>query len=527
MALLEVKDLSVNFRDDDGGSFAAVKNASFSIEKGEILGIVGESGSGKSVTALSLLGLLPYPKAYHNEESSIKFNGKELLHAPDLEKIRGNRIAFIFQEPMSSLNPLHKIEDQISETLILHRGFSKLQAKKEVLRLLKMTGIKNARQRMNAYPYELSGGQRQRVMIAMAMANNPEILVADEPTTALDVTIQKQIIELLLNLRKRIGMSIIFISHDLRLIKRVADRILVMNKGEIVEQGAVKTIFERPQHAYTRTLINSVYDLKNNKNNDNKIVMTACNINVVFPIKKNFWGRVIDEVRAVDNVSLELYKNETLGIVGESGSGKTTLGLAIANLTKLKGLISFENIDDNQNIIHSSKSFRRVVQIVFQDPYNSLNPRMSVAEIVGEGLEVHFSELSRAEKVLRIEKTLDEVGLDRSVLSKYPHEFSGGQRQRIAIARALIMEPKILILDEPTSALDVTIQKQVLSLLLDIQAKREISYIFISHDMNAIKVMADRIGVMKDGKLVEIGGRSEILFSPKDPYTRELISAAL
>lgn len=526
MALLEVRNLDVVFQNETEGFYAA-KDVSFELEPGEVLGIVGESGSGKSVTALSLLGLLPYPKVKHGEKSSICFHGQELIGNKNLEKIRGNRIAFVFQEPMSSLNPLHRIEHQISETLILHRGFSPREAKKEVLRLLKMTGIKNARQRMKAYPYELSGGQRQRVMIAMAMANNPEILVADEPTTALDVTIQKQIIDLLLKLRQKHQMALIFISHDLRLIRKVADQVLVMKNGKVVEQGNVEEIFDHPKQTYTRELINSVYSLKNNKNISDDIIMTARGLEVRYVLKKNFWGKTTEYLRAVDRVSLELYRNETLGIVGESGSGKTTLGLAIANLVQSKGLVSFENIYENQNIIRSNKSFRRIVQVVFQDPFNSLNPRMSVEEIVGEGLEVHFPELNRAEKIKRIRKVLHEVGLGEDSLQRYPHEFSGGQRQRIAIARALILEPKILILDEPTSALDVTIQKQVLNLLQEIQDRREISYIFISHDMNAIKAIADRIAVMRDGKLTEIGSRSEILYNPKQEYTRELISAVL
>lgn len=526
MALLEVKNLDVVFHNETE-SFYAARDVSFELEPGEVLGIVGESGSGKSVTALSLLGLLPFPKVTHGEKSSICFHGKELIGNRELEKIRGNKIAFVFQEPMSSLNPLHKIEHQISEALTLHRGFSSREAKKEVLRLLKMTGIKNARQRMKAYPYELSGGQRQRVMIAMAMANNPEILIADEPTTALDVTIQKQIIDLLLRLRQKHKMALIFISHDLRLIRKVADKVLVMKNGKVIEQGKVEEIFDHPKQAYTRELINSVYSLKNNKKAFGGIVMTARDLEVKYVLKKNFWGKAIEYLRAVDGVSLELYRNETLGIVGESGSGKTTLGLAIANLVQSSGLVSFENIYENKNVIRSNKSFRRIVQVVFQDPFNSLNPRMSVEEIVGEGLEVHFSELDKVEKIMRICKVLHEVGLGEDSLQKYPHEFSGGQRQRIAIARALILEPKILILDEPTSALDVTIQKQVLNLLQEIQERREISYIFISHDMNAIKSIADRIAVIRDGKLIEIGSSSEILYNPKQDYTRELISAVL
>ena len=525
MALLEVKNLSVFFRNSNGLAMQAVKDVSFKVERGEVLGIVGESGSGKSVTALSLLGLLPYPKAFHSSNSSVLLQGRELIGDKKIQQIRGNKIAFIFQEPMSSLNPLHRIEKQISEAL--HRGFSAKEAKREVLRLLKMTGIKNARRRMKAFPFELSGGQRQRVMIAMAMANNPEILVADEPTTALDVTVQKQIVDLLLKLREKTGMSIIFISHDLRLVRKMANRVLVMKNGQVVEQGLVGDVFDNSQNDYTKTLISSFCSLKNNNNSSKDIVMTAKDVSVEFVLKKNFWGNVTEKLTAVNHVSLELYRNETLGIVGESGSGKTTLGLAIANLIKHDGFVSFENIDEKQNIIQSSKSFRKMVQIVFQDPYNSLNPRMSVADIVGEGLEVHFPELDKEDKHRWIVKVLKEVGLSEEALTKYPHEFSGGQRQRIAIARALVLKPKILILDEPTSALDVTIQKQVLTLLNRIQEQRGISYIFISHDMAAIRAMSDRIGVMKDGCLIEVGPSDEVLRYPRNKYTQELISAAL
>ncbi len=527
MSLLEVKNLSVFFRSQEGLAQQAVKDVSFDLKTGEILGIVGESGSGKSVTALSLLGLLPYPKAFHSSNSSVKFEGRELIGNKDIQKIRGNKISFVFQEPMSSLNPLHKIEKQISESLILHRGFNKIEAKKEVLRLLKLTGIKDARQRMNAFPFELSGGQRQRVMIAMAMANNPQILIADEPTTALDVTVQKQIIELLLKLRDKTGMSIIFISHNLRLIRQIADRVLVMKSGCVVEQGEVKNVFANPKDNYTKTLISSFYSLKNNDYCSDDIVMTARNVSVEYPIKKDLFGRVVEKIKAVDGVSLSLRKNETLGIVGESGSGKTTLGMAIADLIKHGGFVSFENIAEKQNITQKSKSFRQLVQIVFQDPFNSLNPRMSVAEIVGEGLNVHFPNLTDEEKLQKVADILSEVGLGKEAMNKYPHEFSGGQRQRIAIARALILEPEIIVLDEPTSALDVTIQKQIISLLNRLQEQRKISYIFISHDMSAVLAVSNRIAVMKDGKIVEIGTCADILNNPQQQYTQELIAASV
>ena len=506
MTLLKVQHLSVGFRGDNTRpDKIAVDDISFELNAGEVLGIVGESGSGKSVTALSVLGLLPYPKAYHSAESSIKFAGKELIGADekDLQAVRGADISFIFQEPMSSLNPLHKIEKQIGETLRLHSQLSEKEIKKEVLRLLKLTGIKNARERMKAYPFELSGGQRQRVMIAMAIANKPKILIADEPTTALDVTIQAQIIDLLMDLRKKLGMSILFISHDLRLVRKIADRIVVMKDGKIVEQGSTESIFESPKDNYTKTLINSHSTLKNNENNEGNIVLSVRGARVSFPIKKNFWGRVTNEIKAVDNVSFDLREGETLGIVGESGSGKTTLGMAIVSLIKSKGDFALKN-NEKQIVARESKSFRRTMQIVFQDPYNSLNPRMNVAQIVAEGLEVHRPELSAAEKRNLAAKALAEVGLGEDVLDKYPHEFSGGQRQRIAIARALVLEPRVLVLDEPTSALDVTIQTQVIGLLQKIQKDKGLSYIFISHDMKAVRAMSDRIAVMKDGKFVEM-----------------------
>lgn len=531
MSLLEVKNLSISFKANspENADKQAVRDISFSLNEGEVLGIVGESGSGKSISALSIVGLLPYPKAYHSQESSIKFENKELINASEneLRQIRGNKIAFIFQEPMSSLNPLHTIEKQIAESLMLHRGMSVKEAHKEVLNLLKLTGINNARQRMKAYPFELSGGQRQRVMIAMAIANNPKLLIADEPTTALDITIQAQIIDLLLDLRKKLGMSIVFISHDLSVIKKVADKVCVMKDGIIVEQNDVKEIFENPQLDYTKTLISSHLLLKNNNKIFDKVVLDARDIEVEFPLKKNFWGRVTQSLRAVDKVSIELKSGETLGIVGESGSGKTTLGLALVQMIKINnGNISY-NFNKNQSVSKISQSIRKNIQIVFQDPYNSLNPRMNIAEIIGEGLDVNFPELSKADKQQKIKEVLLEVGLEESILDKYPHEFSGGQRQRIAIARALVLKPQILVLDEPTSALDVTIQAQIIELLQVIQIQRGLSYIFISHDMQAVRAMSDRIAVMKDGKLVEINSQNEIFNNPHNEYTKRLIAATL
>lgn len=460
--------------------------------------------------------------------SSVRFAGRELIGAPEeeLRRVRGNEIAFVFQEPMSSLNPLHTIEKQIGETLRLHRQLSEKEAKKEVLRLLKMTGIKNARARMKAYPFELSGGQRQRVMIAMAIANHPKILIADEPTTALDVTIQAQIIDLLMDLRKKMDMAIIFISHDLRIVRKIADRIAVMKNGRIVEQGDSVKIFENPEADYTKKLISAHSCLKLHNNISRDVVLSVENAEVRFPVKKSFWGSVRQEIKAVDRVSFELRRGETLGIVGESGSGKTTLGLAVVNLIKSSGRFCLYSIE-KQPIKRESKSFRKTIQIVFQDPYNSLNPRMNIEQIVAEGLEVHYSGLSKKDKKERVIKVLSKVGLGADVLNKYPHEFSGGQRQRIAIARALVLEPQVLVLDEPTSALDVTIQAQLIDLLQKIQQKNMLSYIFISHDMKAVRAMSDRIAVMKDGKFVEVGSREQIFDNPQEEYTRKLISASI
>lgn len=520
--LLEVKNLSVCFQDNDGKTdTCAAEDINFNLECGEILGIVGESGSGKSVTALSILGLLPYPKAYHKVGSSILLKGNELIYSDKLQEVRGGNVGFIFQEPMSSLNPLHIIEKQIAESLILHQGLTTQQARRRVLKLLTLTGIKNAKKRMKAYPYELSGGQRQRVMIAMAIANNPDLLIADEPTTALDVTIQQQIIDLLLNLRKKLGMAIIFISHDLQVIRKIADRVCVMKNGHIVESGKTEDIFEAPQNAYTKMLMESHLLLKNNKKTQDKSVLSVVDLKVYFPLKKNFWGRVTEFVKAVDGIDFSLNKGETLGIVGESGSGKTTLGMALVGMNKNTGKISHNHNDT------APSNGSKLTQIVFQDPYNALNPRMNIEEIVGEGLDIHFPKMNSSERRERIIKAMSEVGLNEEMLVKYPHEFSGGQRQRIAIARALILEPELLILDEPTSALDITIQAQILKLLQDIQDRRGLSYIFISHDMNAIKSMADRVAVMKDGKIVELADSDKIFNCPQHEYTRKLIAATM
>ena len=526
MSLLDIKHLSVSFFNRENMEFQAVKDVSLKLQEGEILGIVGESGSGKSVTALSILGLLPYPKAVHGDKSSIIFQNQELirLNDKDFQKIRGGDIAFIFQEPMSSLNPLHTIGKQIAESLTLHQpNLSKTEIDKKVLELLQAVKIPQPESKINAYPFELSGGQRQRVMIAMAIANNPKILIADEPTTALDVTIQEQIIDLLLELKQKSGMAIIFISHNLRLVNKIADNIAVMYQGNLVEYGPAKQIFETPQHDYTKKLISSGLLLNLDDKNNAETILKAENIAVSFPLKKNLWGKVTKELKAVNNVSFELAKGETLGIVGESGSGKTTLAMSVINLVKHGGKIMLKN----NGILEEINGFSKDLQIVFQDPYNSLNPRMNIMQIIGEGLNVHFPHISENEKINMIKKIVQEVELTEEILSKYPHEFSGGQRQRIALARTLILNPRVIILDEPTSALDVTVQAQVVKLLKDLQHKHKLSYIFISHDMNAVRAMSHKIMVMKDGKVVESGPADDIFNNPQDTYTKQLIKASI
>ena len=522
MSLLKINNLSVGFHSPENYKYKVIKNINFELKKGEVLGIVGESGSGKSLTALSIMGLLPYPKAFHSKESSIKFNNIELLDNPDIRKYRGSKISYIFQEPMSSLNPLHTIGKQISETLILHQNMNAKQAKEEAIKLLLLTGINNAEEKFKSYPHELSGGQRQRVMLAMAIANKPDILIADEPTTALDVTIASQILDLLIELKHKIGMSIIFISHDLNVIKRISDRVLVMKSGKIVEENTCYNIFKYPKHSYTKTLIYSFNKLKENNNTKQPTIAEAKNIVVKFPIKKSFLGKVKEYLYAVNNVSLKLKKGKTLGLVGESGSGKTTLAMSFAGLNSYDGNI-FYNSSNIKDIKY--KELRKKIQIVFQDPYNSLNPRMNIKDIIGEGLKVHFK-LTKQQELEAIKKVLSEVGLRSDCLNKYPHEFSGGQRQRIAIARALVVEPEILILDEPTSALDVTIAAQIIALLQKIQETRGLSYLFISHDIKAVKALADDIAVMKDGKIVEINYASKVLQNPVNLYTKKLIQSA-
>lgn len=520
--LLEVNNLSICF-----GSKNVVNDVSFSVRDGEVLGIVGESGSGKSVSALSILGLLS--GAFYGANSSVKYKNQELIGLSEekLRQIRGKDIAFIFQEPMSSLNPVHKVGKQIVESLVLHRHMSEIEAKKEAVRLMALTGIKRAKQKFNSFPFQLSGGQRQRVMIAMAIANHPNILIADEPTTALDVTVQAQIIHLLMDLKKKLNMSIIFISHDLRLVQKIADRICVMQNGRVVEIGTSQQIFNSPQNSYTKELIaaSSLEDGSDGvRKTSSPCLLQGEKITVSYPLEKNIWGRVLSQNIILNQVSLLLKKGECLGIIGESGSGKTTLAFCLANLTTFKGQILLDGKSVNSL---KNKDFRKRVQIVFQDPYTSLNPRMTVEQIVGEGLDIHFPTYSQDQKRQIVLKTLEDVGLNESILSKYPHEFSGGQRQRIAIARSLAVNPDILILDEPTSALDVTTQAQVLALLKEIQNKRCLSYIFISHDMNVIRAVAHRVAVLNHGKIVECDYTSNIFLHPKDDYTKKIIEASL
>ena len=525
-ALLEVKDLSVNFGAGDK-AVRAVRGVSFDIKRGETVALVGESGSGKSVTALSVLQLLPYPSASH-PTGSIRFQGKELVGAStrDLLAVRGNRISMIFQEPMTSLNPLHTIERQVNEVLILHKGLSREAARKRTLELLEQVGIPDAANRLDAYPHQLSGGQRQRVMIAMALANEPDLLIADEPTTALDVTIQAQILKLLKSLQARYGMALLFITHDLGIVRKMADRVCVMTQGRIVEQGPVAEVFDRPQHSYTQHLLSA-----EPKGRPAAVdpaapeILRLDDLKVHFPIRRGVMRRTVGHVKAVDGVSLALREGHTIGLVGESGSGKTTLGLALLRLERSEGGIRFDGRELQGLGQRELRPMRREMQIVFQDPFSSLSPRMSVGEIVGEGLEVHRIGTKQERDVL-IDQVLREVGLDPSSRERYPHEFSGGQRQRISIARALVLKPRLIVLDEPTSALDMSVQAQIVDLLRDLQQRHKLAYLFISHDLKVVRALADEVVVLRHGKVVERGAASQIFEAPQTPYTQALIAAA-
>ena len=519
--ILAIENLSVYF-----GKNKAVKNVSLTIRKGETVALVGESGSGKSVTALATVSLINQSA---DITGSVKYCGKEIINTSnkDLRKIRGNDISFIFQEPMTSLNPLHTIERQLSESLKLHQGLKGSKVTEKILDLLSKVGIDEAHRKISNYPHQLSGGQRQRIMIAMALANKPDLLIADEPTTALDVTIQAQILELLANIQKSEGMGMLFITHDLSVVRRIADRVCVMKDGEIVEAGATNEIFSSPNHEYTKKLLNAEPSgfPKPIKSNAFEIINIK-NIKVWFPIVKGLLRKVVGNVKAVNDASLNIAQGETLGIVGESGSGKTTLALAIMRLISSKGQISFmgNKLDGLTN--KQLKPFRRDIQMVFQDPYGSLSPRFTIEQIISEGLDVHNLDKGQNRRAM-VENILIEVGLEKDMIDRYPHEFSGGQRQRIAIARAMILKPKLLILDEPTSALDMTVQVQIVKLLRDLQIKYGLAYLFISHDLRVIRALSHKVIVMYNGNIVETGTDKEIFESPKSNYTKELISAAL
>ncbi|OQM73946.1 ABC transporter ATP-binding protein [Manganibacter manganicus] len=525
--LLSVHDLSVAFT--QGGQVSiAVDRISFDIAKGETMALVGESGSGKSVSALSVLKLLPYPPASH-PSGSINFDGKDLLSLDEkaLRQVRGNKITMIFQEPMTSLNPLHTIEQQIVEVLSLHQGMGDAQARARTLDLFREVGIRDPEKRLGAYPHQLSGGQRQRVMIAMALANEPQLLIADEPTTALDVTVQAQILELLAKLKQKNGMSMLFITHDLGIVRKIADRVCVMTKGKIVETGPTGAIFDNPQHEYTRHLLAAEPKGKPPQADPAaKPVMTGKDIKVWFPIKQGFFRKTVDHVKAVDGIDVTVRAGQTLGVVGESGSGKTTLGLALSRMISSQGAIRFEGREIDTLSFSAMRPFRRELQIVFQDPYGSLSPRMSVSEIVEEGLKIHEPKLSAGQRDQRIVAVLKEVGLDPQTRFRYPHEFSGGQRQRIAIARAMVLNPRFVMLDEPTSALDMSVQAQVVDLLRTLQAKHDLAYLFISHDLKVVRALANDVIVMRNGRIVEAGPSEQIFENPQTDYTRALISAA-
>ncbi|MEH6629858.1 MAG: ABC transporter ATP-binding protein [Halopseudomonas aestusnigri] len=526
--LLDITSLSTQFHGEND-IVDAVGGITFQIMEGQTVALVGESGSGKSVSALSILQLLPYPLAQHPQGSSVKYRGQELIGADDvtMREIRGNKISIIFQEPMTSLNPLHTIEKQINEVLLVHKGHSKIEARKRTLELLKLVQIKDPLGRLNAYPHELSGGQRQRVMIAMALANEPDLLIADEPTTALDVTIQAQILDLLKELQGKLGMSILLITHDLGIVRKMADRVCVMTKGQIVEKGPTKEVYENPQHPYTQALLAAEPKGKPLEADANAPEIMSCdNLKVHFPIKRGVLRRTVDHIKAVDGISLSIKQGHTLGIVGESGSGKTTLGLALLRLISSKGNIKFEAKTINGISGRKLRPLRQEMQIVFQDPYGSLSPRLSISEIIEEGLKVHgLGGNAKAREVMIIE-ALREVGLDPDNRHRYPHEFSGGQRQRIAIARVMVLKPKFLILDEPTSALDMSVQAQIVDLLRSLQQKHNLTYLFISHDLKVVRTLADDVIVMRNGEAVEVGTAKQIFETPQSPYTQALIKAA-
>lgn len=525
--LLDVRDLSVDFHSGENVTHA-VKNVSFNIGEGETVALVGESGSGKSVSALSILRLLSYPAASH-PSGQILFDGKDILRMSweDMREVRGGRISIIFQEPMTSLNPLHTIAKQVGEMIKLHRGCSDAEARPRVLELLARVGIRDAEKRLDSYPHQLSGGQRQRVMIAMALANEPALLIADEPTTALDVTIQAQILELLASLQKELGMAMLLITHDLGVVRKMAGRVYVMNAGEIVEEGMTTQIFTQPKHAYTKHLIESEPKGTPPANDPSApVVLQTDDLKVWFPIKRGLLRRTVDHVKAVDGLSLKVRTGQTVGVVGESGSGKTTLGLALLRLVASQGTIAYvgQRIDEFDS--RQMRPLRREMQIVFQDPFGSLSPRLSVGQIIEEGLTIQAPELDYDARRARVGKALAEVGLKPEMQDRYPHEFSGGQRQRIAIARAMVLEPKFVMLDEPTSALDRSVQAQIVDLLRNLQKQRGLAYLFISHDLRVVKALCTYIIVMRNGVVVEEGPATEIFAAPKSAYTQALLAAS-
>ena len=525
--LVTVKDLSVGFR-MDGKETVAVDKISFDIRPGETVALVGESGSGKSVSALSIMQLLSYPQAFH-PSGEILFEGKNLIGADEktMRQIRGNKITMVFQEPLTSLNPLHTIERQVGEVLIEHKGLRGPAVRARVLDLLTRVGIPNPEERLASYPHQLSGGQRQRVIIAMALANEPDLLIADEPTTALDVTVQAQILALLTELKREMGMALLLITHDLGIVRKMADRVNVMTKGRIVEHGLTEEVFTAPKHDYTKHLLASEPKGRSlGAPKDGPVVMETDDLKVWFPIRRGLLRKTVGHIKAVDGVSLSLRQGRTLGVVGESGSGKTTLGLAMMRLLSSDGGIRFEGQDIQGLKSKELRPLRRDMQIVFQDPYGSLSPRMSVSQIVGEGLHIQQPEMTAEARRARVAQALADVGLDPAMQDRYPHEFSGGQRQRIAIARAMALDPRFVMLDEPTSALDMSVQAQIVDLLRDLQRKNNLAYLFISHDLKVVRALADDIIVMKDGKVMEAGSADEVFDHPKTAYTKALMAAA-
>jgi len=525
--LLSVSDLSVAFRQGERETLA-VDRISFDIAEGETVALVGESGSGKSATALSVMKLLPYPAAHH-PSGTVKFKGQNLLAMSErqIRDVRGNDITIIFQEPMTSLNPLHTIEKQLSEILLLHHGVTGAPARARIIELLTQVGIPDPESRLQSYPHQLSGGQRQRVMIAMALANEPDLLIADEPTTALDVTVQAQILKLLKDVQTRLGMAMLFITHDLGIVRKLADRVCVMKEGKIVEQGPVERVFTAPEHPYTRALLAAEPKPDPAPLMPHApIVLEANDLKVWFPIKRGVLRHTVGHIKAVDGISIAVRRGETLGIVGESGSGKTTLGLAILRLISSQGTIAFLGKPINGLNFKSMRPFRRNMQVVFQDPYGSLSPRMSLSDIIEEGLSVHQPNLSQQEREQKVIRALRDVGLDPATRFRYPHEFSGGQRQRIAVARAIVLEPTFIVLDEPTSALDMIIQSQMVDLLRDLQKRLNLTYMFISHDLRVVAALSSRLIVMRHGKVVEEGPAKELFARPQSDYTRALFAAA-